>query len=129
MLLACSSRGGAADLWPEGVRGEARHRDAARETLEMRLQLSANEAWDTLAGALAPCLSDLQEDEFLIISYKDAHYFVQFAGQGAFGMRAEATSNSFIEPDAVLTDDQYAMMAVIGRRRMRAERRPEWVRV
>ena len=71
-------------------------------------------AWMTLAGAIASCLTELQEDEFLIISFKRANYFVQFAAQGSFGMRAEASCNSFIEPEASLIDDQYAAMARLG---------------
>ena len=75
---------------------------------------SADTEWTTLAGALASCLAHLEEDEFLIISYKRANYFVQFAAQGNFGMRAEASCNSFIEPEASLIDDQYATMAGLG---------------
>ena len=75
---------------------------------------NADAEWTTLAGTLANCLADLEEDEFLIISYKRANYFVQFAAQGSFGMRAEASCNSFIEPEASLIDDQYATMAGLG---------------
>ena len=75
---------------------------------------NADETWRALAAAIPKCLADLGEDEFLIISYKRANYFVQFAAQGRFGMRVEATCNAFIDPDAVLTDDQYAVMARLG---------------
>lgn len=74
----------------------------------------ADYAWQTLAAALAGSLEMLEEDEFLIISYKHANYFVQFAAQGGYGMWVEATCNSFIDPDAVLTDQQYAAMADLG---------------
>lgn len=75
---------------------------------------TADVAWATLAGALASGLADLQEDECLILSYKRANYFVQFAALGKYGVRAEASSNTFIEPDASLIDDQYAKMAELG---------------
>ena len=75
---------------------------------------NTNAEWRVLADAVADCLVDLQEDEFLILSYKRANYFVQFAAQGSFGMRVEATCNSFIAPDAVLTDEQYQVMAQLG---------------
>jgi hypothetical protein len=80
----------------------------------MKSQTKADEAWATFASALATCLPDLHEDEFLIVSYKRANYYVQFAAQGIFGMRVEASCNSFIEPEAALTDEQYAMMAELG---------------
>ncbi len=75
---------------------------------------NADAAWTTLAGAIASCLAELEEDEFLIISFKRANYFVQFAAQGSFGMRVEASCNLFIEPEASLIDDQYATMAGLG---------------
>ena len=75
---------------------------------------NADAAWTKLACAIASCLAELQEDEFLITSYKRANYFVQFAANGGFGMRAEASCNSFIEPEASLIDDQYAAMAGLG---------------
>ena len=71
-------------------------------------------AWTTFTGGLATCLAALEEDEFLIISYKRANYYVQFAAGGSFGMRAEASCNTFIEPEASLIDDQYAVMAGLG---------------
>ena len=71
-------------------------------------------AWTTFAGGLATCLAALEEDEFLIISYKRANYYVQFAASGSFGMRVEASCNTFIEPEASLIDDQYAVMAGLG---------------
>ena len=75
---------------------------------------TADSSWTTLAGALAICLTELEEDEFLILSYKRANYFVQFAAEGGFGMRAEASSNAFIEPDASLIEQQYEAMAALG---------------
>lgn len=75
---------------------------------------NADTAWTALAGAIATCLKELEEDEFLVIAFKRANYFVQFAAQGSFGMRAEASCNSFIEPEASLIDEQYAAMARLG---------------
>ncbi len=75
---------------------------------------TADAAWTALASALGGCLAALDEDEFLIISYKRANYYVQFAGLGSFGMRMEASSNSFIEPEASLVDEQYQAMTALG---------------
>lgn len=77
--------------------------------------MTADAAWRDLATNLADCLGALEEDEFLIISKKHANVFVQFAGQGWYGMRAEAVCNSFIQPPtALLTEAQYAAMDTLG---------------
>src|SRR5260370_34092372 len=76
---------------------------------------SADEEWQRLTGDLAVCLTDLAEDDYLILSYKRAGYYVQFAAQGKFGMRAEASSNTYIvPPEACLSIDDYLMMARLG---------------
>src|SRR5262245_38839292 len=75
----------------------------------------AESEWKQLTTDLAACLGDLDEDDFLIVSYKRANYFVQFAGQGKFGMRVEAVANNFIEPpESRLTEADYAAMDDIG---------------
>lgn len=76
--------------------------------------LTADVAWAALATALGACLRVLAEDEFLVVSYKRANYYVQFAGLGSFGMHVEASSNSFIEPEASLVDEQYQAMTALG---------------
>jgi hypothetical protein len=64
---------------------------------------------------LALCLADLSEDEFFILSSKSPNYFVQSAAQGQFGMRAEATSNAYIEsPEAILSADDYVAIEQLG---------------
>jgi hypothetical protein len=55
------------------------------------------------------------EDDYLVISYKRANYYVQFAAQGQFGMRAEAASNAYIEPaQARLSVEGYVAMGQLG---------------
>jgi len=81
----------------------------------MKQQTPADKEWDRLADNLAVCLADLSEDEFLTLSSKCANYFVQFAAQGQFGMRIEATSNAYVAPpEAVLSADAYSAMAELG---------------
>lgn len=81
----------------------------------MKQQAPAEKEWDRLADNLAVCLADLSEDEFLILSSKRANHFVQFAAQGHFGMRIEATSNAYVAPpEAVLSADAYSAMAELG---------------
>ena len=48
--------------------------------------------------SLAASLSALDEDQYLIIKRKDRPWFVQFAAQGSFGVRAELVSNSYLAP-------------------------------
>jgi len=81
----------------------------------MKQQAPADVEWDRLTDNLSACLADLSEDEFLIVSSKTANHFVQFAAQGQFGMRIEATSNVYVAPpEAVLSADAYSVMEKLG---------------
>src|SRR5215471_13377643 len=76
---------------------------------------TADMEWARLMKDLSLCLADLVEDDYLVLSHKRANYYVQFAAQGQFGMRAEAASNTYIVPeDARLTPDDYVTMAELG---------------
>lgn len=76
---------------------------------------STDEEWVRFTDDLALCLSDLDEDDFFVLSYKRATYYVQFAAQGRFGMRVEATCNAYIdEPGDQLSDEDCAAMAQLG---------------
>jgi hypothetical protein len=111
VLAEVRSRGGTSAVarWCEAL-GRKRS-----ESGLMKEQAPANEEWERFKGNLAMCIADLSEDEFLIVSSKRANYFVQFASQGQFGMRIEATSNIYINlPEAVLSAETYSTMAVIG---------------
>jgi hypothetical protein len=57
---------------------------------------NVSRAWQPFAESLAGVLGALQEDNYLIIAVKHSHQFVQFAHQGAFGLRIETTSNSYL---------------------------------
>jgi hypothetical protein len=69
-------------------------------------QLRYSEAWLPFTQKLATALATLEEDQYLVISAKDSNRFVQFAAQGAFGLRAETISNHFLPADQQLTLDQ-----------------------
>ncbi len=78
-------------------------------------QLSATPAWSEFRRNLATCIAALEEDEILIISHKFSPHYVQFAGLGWHGTRAEAASNAFIDaPEALLSEQQYQRMDRIG---------------
>ena len=74
----------------------------------------SDEAWQRLEKSIAESLGALHEDEYLIISSKGTDYFVQFMNQGLFGIRAEAKSNSYVEPELALTSAQIDALLHIG---------------
>src|SRR5437879_3819022 len=69
-----------------------------RQVRTISIQYSAVEAWRQFAHELSLTLEALEEDEFLTLSVKRSNRHVQFAGQGSFGMRAEAVSDFYL-PD------------------------------
>ena len=71
--------------------------------------------WQTFEASLANVLLLLEEDEYLIIGSKRHQHYVQFAGEGPHGMRAEAVSNAFIDnPADRLTDAQHEQIAALA---------------
>lgn len=89
----------------------------AGQTLEAhRLQETpaSAAAWKEFQQHLAEALSDLAEDEYLVIDDKRTHRFVQFMAQGRHGVRAEAVSNAFLTPAAHLSKDTTAALLSMG---------------
>jgi hypothetical protein len=83
--------------------------------------MTANAHWRTFTKNLAACIGALADDEYLIIARKRANQYVKFAGQGAYGIRAEAAGNGYIEPPELLLDErQYARMQRLGWSRLTA---------
>lgn len=76
--------------------------------------VSTREAWIGLHAALAACLESFEEDDLLVISRKAGAGFVQFAGQGAHGMRVEAVSNAFLPPGEQLPSYMEDEMLTLG---------------
>ena len=70
--------------------------------------------WLEFQPALARALASMQEDQYLILDVKFERTFVQFAAQGAHGMRAEASSNSVLPPQAHLTRPQLERLVELG---------------
>lgn len=71
-------------------------------------------SWPPFAEKLAAVLGNLEEDQFLILLVKQTNRFVQFAAQGSFGMRIEATGNSYLEESEQLNEQQIAAMLEAG---------------
>ena len=56
----------------------------------------------------------MAEDQMLVISDKQSRRFIQFAAQGAFGLRAEISSNAYLPRSDRLTDMQIARLFKAG---------------
>jgi len=72
------------------------------------------EAWTDFGYRLVQVLQDLQEDEYLIVNLKGSNRFVQFAGQGAHGMRVETVSNYYLPENEQLGEVQHDVMLKLG---------------
>ncbi len=70
--------------------------------------------WIPFADNLAQVLSYLEEDQFLILSSKHGNRYLQFSCQGVWGMRAEVSSNHFLEGGDRLTEGQIAWLGAHG---------------
>lgn len=75
---------------------------------------SADQAWQEFESALASALDDLDEDEYLVIALKPTGGFVQFAAQGAHGMRVEAVSNAYLPESAQLSQSAATELVNLG---------------
>jgi hypothetical protein len=88
--------------------------------------LSTKKEWQNLAGRLAMVIADLDEDEYLIISEKERNVYVQFAAQGFFGMRVEATSPEFFfESDVKFSEEEKKALPAMGWRKPTYVRKPD----
>ena len=72
------------------------------------------EDWTDFGGRLIQVLGALEEDEYLIIGIKRSNRFVQFAGQGAHGMRVETVSNYYLPENEQLGEVQHDAMLKLG---------------
>lgn len=73
-----------------------------------------HEVWADFAERLAFVVERLEEDHFLAIVVKGSNRFVQFAGQGAHGLRVEATGNAFLGDHEKLSVPQIIQMLDLG---------------
>jgi Tir chaperone protein (CesT) family len=71
-------------------------------------------AWGPFAQKLSTALAQLQEDQYLIISSKRTKHFVQFAAQGAHGIRAETVCNAYLPRRDQLDEKQIATLLGFG---------------
>jgi len=79
-----------------------------------KAMLAHNAEWAQFASELSRTLANLHEDEFLILETKSDGYYVQFAGQDSFGMRAEAVSNGYLNGDTRLSEKACSKLMGLG---------------
>jgi hypothetical protein len=75
---------------------------------------TARAAWHTFEQALMGALTNLDEDEYLIVSSKKANHFVQFMAEGSFGLRSEAVSNVYLTAGAKLSSNASSALVALG---------------
>lgn len=85
---------------------------SAKTPLDAPRRLSV--AWPPFAEGLAAILAVLEDDQYLVISVKRSNRYVQFSAQGAYGMRAETTCNSYLAKSERLDARQIAALAEAG---------------
>jgi hypothetical protein len=102
------------DMNPQALSATAPGPDSGHRVWTFAFQPRADEAWSRFTEQLCEAIGALEEDEFLIVSIKRSNRFVQFAGQGRFGMRAEATSNFYLPERESLGDAQHASLLGLG---------------
>ena len=87
---------------------------APKKTAKPSKPKTTAEAWQSFGDNLAAVLGALSEDQYLVISAKRDPWYVQFAAQGAHGMRAEAVSDSYLDDSAKLSAAQIAALKKAG---------------
>lgn len=88
--------------------------ESQQESRPPKADKRLSRTWVPFASTLATVLGRLEEDQYLIILAKRTKRYVQFAGQGSFGMRAEATSNHYLQASEKLGRKQVAAMKSVG---------------
>jgi len=71
-------------------------------------------AWPQFAKQLSAVLKRLREDQCLVISSKSSGRFIQFMGQGSFGLRAEVVSNAYLSAEEKFDEAQLAGLCSLG---------------
>ena len=75
---------------------------------------ASSPAWPAFESKLAEALAVLEEDQYLVITEKRGWAYVQFAGQGSFGVRAECVSNNYLDEAHALRASQMTALRRIG---------------
>jgi hypothetical protein len=77
-------------------------------------QPAAGQPWRQLTQDLGRALGDLKDGQYLIVSIRGTNRFVQFAGEEAHGMLAEAVSNHYLPRGERLDDAAHHRLLQLG---------------
>jgi hypothetical protein len=91
-----------------------RKRSLVPERTRPVVRLDQHGGWRRFERTLTDALSDLDDDEYLILSMRFGSRFVQFAGQGAEGMRVESVSNHYLDDEEALTGGEQDLLLAMG---------------
>ena len=94
--------------------GRRTEKPASLRGRKLRPSPPSTDAWSELRRSLGEALGALEEDEYLILVANAEDQYVQFAGQGDHGMRAETVSNTFITLSARLSDEACQELRNLG---------------
>jgi len=94
--------------------GRRTQKPASLREQKLRRSPPSTGAWSEFRRNLGEALRALEEDEYLILLAKAEDQYVQFAGQGDHGMRAETVSNTFITQSARLSDEACEKLRNLG---------------
>lgn len=83
---------------------------ATHPTLKSKVSV----AWPPFEKTLAAVIEGLVEDQYLILLVKQSNRYIQFAAQGAFGIRVETTSNHYLSKQEKLDERQIAALSEAG---------------
>lgn len=81
---------------------------------DAHLQPRLSRDWPVFADRLASVLAGLTEDHYLVLSDKRSNRFIQFAGQGRYGLRAETTSNAYLSERESLSEEEIRLLQDAG---------------
>ena len=103
----------------KGIVGSWRRQPASRIATEAIARAAASsarvqEAWRDFSAQLAMALGALGYAEYLVVDIRGRNRYVQFAAQGPFGMRAEATSDFYLVDGDALDAVQHQALLGLG---------------
>jgi len=91
--------------------------DTGPEQREAWRRVPADVAWRDFEQNLEAVLSDLGTDEYLVLTVRRCGgRYLQFAGEGRFGMLAETSSNRFLDPSDQLGAAAQQRVIALGTR-------------
>jgi hypothetical protein len=93
---------------------EVSNMEQTEATSVLPVQPRLSRDWPAFSDRLASVLAGLAEDHYLVLSDKRSNRFIQFAGQGRYGLRAETTSNAYLSERESLSEEEIRLLQETG---------------